>query len=167
MKKHGVNDPKRNNLFRPSLQGREGVGQLPLQRPWRLSSQFYVAFIGGILALTGIAYLNGKRLGLSDVRLRIIVALGIAVTLISLAALSYGIKIADLEGENGQWIRLILRMVSVALFPVLYKIQKSADRIYQFNHDGDDDLYSSLWVPGIIATLVLGLVQAILSLIIL
>ena len=93
-------DPERGDIFRPSLQGHDSVGRLPQERPWRLYSQFFVAFFGGVLAVTAIAYLNGKRLGLSDARLRVIIVLGVLTLLISLAALSYVLGSAELNRES-------------------------------------------------------------------
>ena len=155
------------------MQGFKDVGRLPQDRPWKLLSQFYVAFIGGPLAYTGIAYLNAKRLGLSGARLWAIPTLGVAMTLISLTVMSYA-QIADLDIDGstdapfgGFWVRLISRIIAVALFVVFARMQKSADRIYQINHAAHDDIYASLWVPGIVASVVLGFVQGILAWIIL
>jgi hypothetical protein len=62
--------PERDaDLFSPSLT-RSVRRDLPAgSRPWRLASQFYVAFFGGPLAAGAIGLLNGKRLGLPRERL--------------------------------------------------------------------------------------------------
>jgi hypothetical protein len=55
------------------------------------------------------------------------------------------------------------RLVGVATGGVLVALQTSADRVYHSYGEGDEDeLYDSLWVPGLAATFGLGLVQGIL-----
>ena len=53
-----------DGLLRPSLQDAHLPGTHGPRRPWRVGSQFFVAFFGGILPGALIAYLNGRRLGL-------------------------------------------------------------------------------------------------------
>ena len=45
-------------------------------RPWRLMSQTYVAFFGGVIASTVIAFLNARRLGVEAARRRLILLVG-------------------------------------------------------------------------------------------
>ena len=55
--------PERDELFAPTLSQTARTELPPGEKPWRLNSQFYVAFFGGPLAAGTIGYLNGKRLG--------------------------------------------------------------------------------------------------------
>src|SRR3954462_12283685 len=51
------------DVFAPSLQHEAPVvARAKGERPWRLSSQFYVGFFGGALAVSALAWLNAERL---------------------------------------------------------------------------------------------------------
>jgi len=72
-----------DNFLTPSLQGYQNQAlSLPLKKPWRLNSQFWIAFFGGVLPLMVIAYLNGKRLHLSGKHLRLIIVVGIVALVV-------------------------------------------------------------------------------------
>ncbi len=148
-------DRRHDDLFEPSLTGRARPRPPEGERPWRLGSQFYVAFFGGVLAVAAIAWVNAGRLGLEPARRRLIplVALGGLVGVVATVELSGGGEI-----ESSQ--RILARVIAVATFGVLYAIQNSADRVYHTFLPGDEDeMYDSLWGPGLAATFGLGLVQ--------
>jgi len=144
------------DLFAPSLQDVPRLGPpAEGERPWRLGSQFYVAFFGGALAVTAIASLNARRLGAPKETQRWILVLG-AVGVVASVIVSWALFGRDL----GRSLRIAHRVVAVLLAGALYKVQQRPDRVYAFRAQGDDDeQYDSLWVPGLVAALVGGLVQ--------
>jgi hypothetical protein len=148
--------PSREDLFAPSLQGEARVEPLTEgERPWQLSSQFYVAFIGGALAVTAIAWLNAKRLRASSETQRWILVLG-ALGVVASVVVSY-----LLYGDNfGSATRIGYRVVAVLLAGAFYKLLQPADRVYSFRSPvPEDEQYDSMWVPGLIATFAGGAVQ--------
>lgn len=140
------------DLFAPSLT-QTRLRELPAgSRPWRLGSQFYVAFFGGPLAIGAIGFLNGKRLELSQQRLWAIAGAGIAGFLALVAAVAVVID----PGGHG---RVLIAVAGVASFLVIRELQKAPDRLYGLYRD-DDDAYDSLWGPGLVAVLVCGIAEA-------
>jgi hypothetical protein len=145
-----------DDLFEPSLRG---VARRPRElgsRPWRLRSQFYVAFFGGALAVAAIAWFNSERLGMPASAKRWIPLIGLAGLVASVvAAVMVG---TDFSGAQ----RLIVRVSGVAAFGLLYLLQRTPDRVYHAFGEGDEDaIYDSLWTPGLAATFGLGIVQAL------
>jgi hypothetical protein len=141
------------DLFAPSLT-QTGLRELPAgSRPWRLGSQFYVAFFGGPLAIGAIGFLNGKRLALSQQRLWAIAGTGIA------GFLALVVAVAVLIDPGGR-ARLLVAVAGVVSFLGIRELQKDPDRLYGLNRD-EDDAYDSLWGPGLAAVLVCGIAQAI------
>ena len=152
-----ADDP--DDLFAPALAGRASARREQGERPWRLGSQFYVAFFGGILAGTAIAWINAGRLGVGATRRRLILAIGAA----GLVATILAVVVDDPDADASSAVRLTGRIVAVIAFAPLYALQKSADRIYSTyagRDSEDDDEYDSLWIPGLAAAVGLGLVQA-------
>jgi len=147
-----VTEP-RDDLFAPSLETARRPGEL--ERPWRLSSQFWVAFFGGPLAIGVIAWLNSHRLALGA-RTRVLIALTAAAGLALGVGLALGIAAADLEAGG----RLASGAAGVLAYGVLYRLQKPADRVYSF-YDREGKDYASLTGPGIAAALVFGIPTAL------
>jgi hypothetical protein len=147
-----------DDLFAPALEGRRRRALAKGERPWRLGSQFFVAFFGGALAVAAIAWLNAQRLGVDPARRRLIPIVGLAGLVATVAVIQiFG------DGEFGGSQRILGRVVGLATGGVLYGLQVSADRIYHSYGEGDEDeLYDSLWVPGLAATFGLGIVQALI-----
>ena len=145
-----------DDLLTPSLQETGRVDALPRgERPWRLSSQFYVAFFGGALAVAALAWVNAGRLRADDAVRKSIVAAGALGVVVSVVAsyLLYG-------NDAGSSARFGYRIVGVGLSLVLFKLQKSADRVYSFRtHAPEDELYDSMVRPGLLAVIVGGLLQ--------
>jgi hypothetical protein len=149
-------EPKSQNpdgeLFQPSV----GADQRYLERPWNPASNFYVAFFGGVIAATAIAYLNAARLHVEHFRARIL-AIGLTGVVVALvAARLVADSVAD--DESGTYVRLASRVVAVLVHFVFAAQLKQADRRFQIT--GGD--YESLWTPGFLAVLAGGLAQAIL-----
>lgn len=124
-------------------------------RPWRLTSQFYVAFFGGALAVTALAWLNAGRLGATREVKRWILVAG-TVGVVASVVVSY-----IFSGDDyGSAARIGYRVVGVVTSIVLYRLQRSADRVYQFRTPGsDEDQYDRMLAPGLVAVLVGGVLQ--------
>ncbi len=138
-----------SDLLTPSLGGHAPTGARGGPRPWRLGSQVYVAFFGGVIAVTAIAFLNALRLN-ADRRRKI------AILAAGAAGLGACIAFAALYGdEDGSGLRLGTRALSLVAFGGMYLAQRSPDRVYHYytGNVSDDDDYESLWVPGLVAAL--------------
>lgn len=150
-------DQQEDALLTPSLQG-QGLPGLHGPRPWRLTSQVYVAFFGGSLAVTGIAWLNARRLGAtSPRRTQILLAglAGFAATLLLFVALS--------TDDTPSATRLGVQAISIATYGALYLLQRQLDRRYHwYDRRSGDESYDSLVGPGLIAVIALGAVQWLL-----
>jgi hypothetical protein len=76
-----MTSPEENsNLFSPSLSNYAPA--ITARLPWKLNSQFYVALLGGPVAVTVIAVLNAQRLHVPRNRQRRMVIGGALVTLL-------------------------------------------------------------------------------------
>lgn len=138
------------DLLRPTL--RDEPVPDPGRRPWRLSSQVYVAFFGGVIAVTVIAFLNAGRLGLQSRQRAGIAAVGV----VGFA----GVCVAAALMDESSALRLVTRGIALAAYGVMYLIQRSADRAYSYHSPLDaDEEYDSLWGPGIFAVIGLGFLQ--------
>lgn len=149
-----MKDDRDDDLFAPSLAGVQR-GPVPEgERPWRVSSQFYVAFFGGPLAAAFVGVLNGRRLGLPSARLWGIAAAG-AVALVVAA-----VAVAVFAMDAGRGPRLALIGSGVAAYALANRLQRDADRRYAAGRSADE-LYDSLWYPGIPIAIGLGLVSGL------
>jgi hypothetical protein len=131
------------------------------ERPWDPRSQFYVAFFGGLVAVTAIAFINGRRLRLPASRLRSILLIGgagLAIALTLAAVMPVEDDAGTFVNEGSRNIRLAGRVVAVLACLAFVKVQDVGDRFYRIR--GGE--YASLWVPGIIAAILGGLAQAAL-----
>lgn len=131
-----------DDLLRPTV----GAGVDLSARPWRLMSQTYVAFFGGVLASTAIAYLNAKRLGVDAAKRRLILLTGLAglLVVIGVFVLAYG----DDSGLTSG-LRVGIRVVAVVCCMLQVRLQRPMDRAFQLR--GAD--YGSLWGMGIAVTI--------------
>lgn len=156
---------RQNDLFSPSLQASD-VGYN--ERPWRLSSQFWVAFLGGTLAIAGLSYFNAKRLKLPPDKLRLVVIIGALGTIATIAIAVYvGANLESFANESSgvsRYIRLANRVAALLVYYLLRRIQEPFDR--RFGMFYGDSEYDSLWKPGLAATFGLGIVQAIIVVVI-
>ncbi|HYN88811.1 MAG TPA: hypothetical protein VER55_09785 [Ardenticatenaceae bacterium] len=148
----------RYDLFRPSVQE---ARSLPTGAPpWRLQSQFFIAFFGGVLGITAIAYLNSRRLGLPKNRLRQILVIGL-IAFIGVIALEYVNAVEGLPGGfrlRQSFLRVPGRIVAVVVCLVFNHFQSAADDLYQSQYG---DAYSSMWKAGMIAIFGLGTLQSL------
>lgn len=115
--------------------------------PWRVSSQFWVAFLGGVPAITGIAFLNARRLGAPARKQLWIVAAGIVAAALFVGVVAW---MQTMDADSRSTGRIAGRAVGVVLYLVLARIQKEDDGRHQVFGDGQ---YASLWFAGILACL--------------
>ncbi|MGW7681787.1 hypothetical protein ACWGID_13665 [Kribbella sp. NPDC054772] len=129
-----------DELLRPTI----GAGVDLSVRPWRLMSQTYVAFFGGVLASTVVAYLNAGRLGVDAAKRRLILLTG----LVGLVAVFAVFALFERDADVTSGLRVSTRVVAVLCFLVQARLQRPMDRAFQLR--GTD--YGSLWRVGIAAT---------------
>lgn len=130
-----------DELLRPTITNAE---KRPL--PWRVSSQFWVAFLGGVPAVTAIAFFNAGRLGVDAVKRRWILVAGIAAFVVTIALMAW----LGVAKEHRSTTRIVVRVVAVLLYFVLARLQRDDDGRHQVFGSGQ---YASLWGAGIVATL--------------
>ncbi len=147
-----------DDLLQPSVK-RDDEERRP---PWRLQSQFWVAFVGGALACATIAIENAARLGVPR-KQRWLMAGLTAVTLAVLFALGMQQPPARsfIELSRSREMRLYSRIAAVALYLAFAAIQRKADGHYQVFTRGE---YASLWSAGAAAVIVVGTLQTLLLL---
>jgi hypothetical protein len=145
-------------LLTPSLTQARRLDRVVGERPWRIQSQFFLAFYGGALPLTWIAYRNAARLGLPrQVQIRIAVTGAVTMLLMIALAVVLLTNRSLLIAYFGGWTqprmisRLLFRAGGIALYLVFAAWQKPGDRLYTAFGTGE---YDSLWRPGLIATVV-------------
>jgi hypothetical protein len=121
------------------------VAEQKRRLPWRVSSQFWVAFFGGVPAVTAIAFLNARRLGATGRKQGWILLAAVAAVFVYVALFA---AMRAMDGAP-QLMRIAGRAVAVALYLVLAQIQREDDGRHQVFGSGQ---YASLWIPGILAT---------------
>ncbi|TDC17337.1 hypothetical protein [Kribbella albertanoniae] len=139
-----------DELLRPTI----GERVDPKVRPWRLNSQAYVAFFGGVIAATIIASLNARRLGLDRGKRWMIIGTGV----VGLTAVIALYALLNDDGERTQSLRIVVRIVAVLCILVQMRWQRPMDRAFQLR--GTD--YHSMWVLGPILVVVCAIVEALL-----
>ena len=141
-----------DELLRPTI----GAGVDMSVRPWRLMSQTYVAFFGGVIASTVIAFLNARRLGVDAAKRRLILLAGV----VGLAAVVVVFMLLPGDGDATSGLRVGTRVVAVLCCLAQLRLQRPMDRAFQLR--GTD--YGSLWIPGIAATIGGGVVEVLVLL---
>jgi hypothetical protein len=140
-----------DELLRPTI----GAGVDMQVRPWRLMSQTYVAFFGGVIACTAIAFLNARRLGVDAAKQRLILLTGAAglVVVTIVLALPFG--------EYGETPVPSVVVTAIGLVCSFFqqRFQRPMDRAFQLR--GSD--YRALWGPGIAATIGGAVVQVLIA----
>lgn len=133
-----------SRLLSPTLQDRTPSAAGP--KPWRLSSQLWVAFLGSSLAYSIIAWINGRRLGCPP---RVMRATAVLCTLVTLGDLTLRLAMSHHmlpEVIQDRHFRFGGRLLAMLLYVMVRHLQRPADRVYDMG--GQDD-YASLWLPGI------------------
>ncbi|MFK4085548.1 hypothetical protein ACI2LF_15650 [Kribbella sp. NPDC020789] len=139
-----------DELLRPTI----GSTVDPAVRPWRLTTQAFVAFFGGVIAGTVIAWLNSGRLGVDRGKRWLIVGTGVA----GLAAVIALYAVLNGDGERSSGLRVLVRVVAVLCILAQMRWQRPMDRAFQLR--GAD--YHSMWVLGPILVVVCAVVEALL-----
>ena len=138
-----------DELLRPTIRSDVDLSV----RPWRLMSQTYVAFFGGVIAVTVIAFFNARRLGVEAAKRRLMLLVG------GLGLVAAAVVITVLtEDSTSSGLRIAIRVVAVVCCLILLRIQQPMDRAFQLR--GVD--YGSLWGPGIAAVIGGGVLEAVL-----
>ncbi|MBP2471749.1 hypothetical protein JOF53_000621 [Crossiella equi] len=137
-----------DELLRPTIHTRAGD-----RNPWRLGSMAYVAFFGGVLAVTTIAYLNSGKLGVPARQRRLILVLGGAALAVELVVAGL---LAGLVSTSV--IRLVIRAIAVLGHLAQSRAQRTQDRVFQLR--GGE--HAPLWKPGFAAVLGCGIPEALL-----
>lgn len=147
-----------DDLLQPSVSGNPAPAG---PKPWRVRSQVWVAFFGGILAVTAIALLNAKRLGIDKQKRWLMAAAGAVALTILLALWLRAPSAPDFVTfmRQAREMRMYGRVIAIVLFLILATLQKPAERHYLVFAGGD---HASLWKAGLIATFTLGIVQPLL-----
>ncbi|MEU8224222.1 hypothetical protein [Kribbella sp. NPDC048915] len=130
-----------DELLRPTISSGVDLSA----RPWRLMSQTYVAFFGGVIACTVVAFLNARRLGVDAAKRRLILLTGLVGLFLvtGVFLLLYG------DGDLTSGVRVGIRVVAVLCCLAQLRLQRPMDRAFQLR--GTD--YGSLWGVGIAATI--------------
>lgn len=146
---------ERDELLKPTVDPADVGAE---ERPWDPKPQVYVAFFGGVLAVTGIAYLNAQRLRLPE-RTRQLILLGGFGGLIAVIVATMALVPDDATWVEGSRTgRLASRGIAVLLSLGLQQLQVPAARVWQLR--GDE--FESLWKPGLVACAVGGILQALI-----
>lgn len=146
-----------DELLRPTVAERRPNEARPGTLPWRLGSQFYVAFFGGAAGAAIVAWRNASRLGLASSQRWTIAALGALGVLA--AALVVTLVGSDDDGGTTT-ARVAGQVVSITAWGGMYLVQRTADRVHAF-HSRDGEPYGSMWGPGFGAVVAGVLVQLV------
>ena len=149
-------DPRDDDLFAPSLEQTKQPGERG--KPWRLSSQFWVAFFGGPLAAAVIAHQNAARLALDERRRLLLIVSGLVGFLLAVA-----LAVVLERVDAGFGPRLVNQAAGVISYGAFYKLQRPGDRVYQYYSDlPEDRAYDSLLGPGALAVFGIGFPSVLL-----
>ena len=140
----------RDDLLQPTLAGHQA--RPPVDKPWRLSSQVYVGFFGGALAVGAIGALNARTLHMPARAIAAVLGIALAAE----AAL-----LAVVAGTDIEEVRILSIVAGLAAFGGAYLLQRSPDRVYHF-HTDDDDPYESLFLPGLGVCILARIVEGVL-----
>lgn len=139
-----------DELLRPTISSAVD----PAVRPWRLTTQAFVAFFGGVIAGTIIAWLNSGRLGVERSKRWLIAGTGVA----GLAAVIAIYALVNADGERTSSLRILVRVIAVLCILAQMRWQRPMDRAFQLR--GTD--YHSMWVLGPILVVVCAVAEALL-----
>lgn len=128
-----------STLLEPTLQHHVPRALPGQSRPWRVGSQIYVAILGGPIAVTIIASLNARRLGMPARSRALIAAVGVVATFLAVG------MIAAFDGEV-----IVGRIIGALAAGPMYLLARGHDRAYYaFSPEDEDEAYESLVVPGL------------------
>jgi hypothetical protein len=133
-----------DELLRPTI----GAGVDLSVRPWRLMSQTYVAFFGGVIASTVIASFNARRLGVDAAKRRLIIVTGAIGLVMALAVFILLERLLGADDPYSAVPNVAATVIAVSSSALQQRFQRPMDRAFQLR--GSD--YRPLWGPGIAAT---------------
>jgi hypothetical protein len=149
-------------LFEPSLQQEVPADTRLERRPWNPWSQFWVAILGGPLAMGAIGYLNAGRLGLPP-RIRVAIAAFSVAVLAAVIFAAYWIATGVEDAASGRsQVRIASRVGGAVVYAFAYFLQSQANRIYLARTQHAEP-YGSFWIPGIVASVAGGVLSAMLA----
>lgn len=147
------------DLLQPTLQGKTAETAALRKKPWGLRSLFFVAFFGGLLAVTVMALLNARRLQVTGrERAGILVVAAIAFALLGgYVVLLPQFPVLDFVGDVGLSIRLGGRVVALLAYALYARSLRPSLRVYDEVYDS----YASPWLVGLAVVFGLGSLQAV------
>jgi hypothetical protein len=142
--------PGTSELLTPTLQSHRPRSP-DAKRPWRLGSQLYVAFLGGVPGVTIIALINATRLRAPARVLAMIAGAGVLgmAAVVAFLAIFFGEGGAD-DGPSG--LQIGVQVISVLAWGLMFLAQRQWERIYQVYSSGAEP-HASLLVPGLLAVI--------------
>jgi hypothetical protein len=123
------------------------------QPPWSVDSLVYPAFFGGPLAVTYLAAINARRLGVGERNIVLIISVGVAALLAQLAVIAF-----LLQGVSSGVQRFSYSLTGIAVWGVARYVQRQPFRIYLLRGGKP----ANLWGPGVAAVIASVLVQFVL-----
>jgi hypothetical protein len=142
-----------DELLRPTI----GAGVDMTVRPWRLKSQLYVAFFGGPIACTVIAFLNARRLGVAAPERRLILVAGAIALTASTAAYLVLEGLLGADDPYAMVPNIAATAIAMVCSLIQQRFQRPMDRAFQLR--GAE--YRALWGPGIAAVIGGGILDAL------
>lgn len=139
----------KDDLLQPTVQALPTTGG----KPWRVMSQGYVAFFGGVIASTVIAFLNAGRLGAAPRQRWFVAGVGLAGL-----AVTIPLVVVLYDPDTSSTTKLVSRVVAVLACLAQAWLLRPLDRAFQIR-DGE---YGSLWKAGFAAVIGCGLAEVLL-----
>ncbi|MEW5986406.1 MAG: hypothetical protein AB1791_07210 [Chloroflexota bacterium] len=139
-------------LFQPSLQTYDTHWYATRAKPWSLGVQAWVALLGGSLAITILAFLNGRRLGLTAARqglILIIGAMGFVATLLAAQLLHLGQLppfYSPIRESAGMEYRLLSQAIALISYFFLVRLQRSDYRTHCFYRATEHASFVVPWI---------------------
>ncbi|MCL5999644.1 MAG: hypothetical protein M1546_26815 [Chloroflexi bacterium] len=146
-------------LLSPSLQRYTPYGAGAEEaRPWTMDGQLWIAFFGGVIPVTVIAYLNTRRLRIPFTQSwKMIAAGGVGLcAVILITALPCLVSLPAFLTTSTLPLTAAGRLIALLVYVYLRRLQVSALRVYHWYYHGE---LSSLWGAGLAAVIILGLLQ--------
>ena len=149
------------DLLHPTLQGERPLRELSSKAPFATSSVVFVSFFGGPIAGTVCLAESAKRMGAAALRKRII-AIGVAAVLLQIGgevlARPYLVDVEFLDPERLH--RRATNAAGLLAWTAQAWLMKGPTRRYHTRRMSEED---ALWRYGLIAVLLVGTVERLLS----
>ncbi|MBQ1074652.1 hypothetical protein KBX06_15960 [Micromonospora sp. C31] len=139
-----------DDLFTPTIAPAAYEARRP---PWRPQSLIFPAVFGGPAAVTVLALVNGRRLGVSRPAQLAMLGAGLAGLVARLT-----ITLAIFDEEADRPVRLVGALAGGLVWLAAAATQKRPFRAYELRGGRP----ASLWLPGLTAVLLLGFAETVL-----